>query len=148
MTLFGSKDTPTAQQQRPRRGPNPMQFPEEGSIPLTEKELRAEGITYCLGQIQSHYQCLARARVRMELQTESVLGSAVSNAQICTSSSSSTYRNHTWQRGWIPTKDLNGTIITLECALTPTRQLTNASLIIAKWKSKSAKGKFGKEKRD
>jgi hypothetical protein len=73
MTLFGSKDTSTTQQQRPRRGPNPMQFPEEGSIPLTEKELRAEGITYCLNQIQSHYQCLARARVRIDMQTESVL---------------------------------------------------------------------------
>jgi hypothetical protein len=72
MTLFGSKEPQTAQQQKPRRGPNPMQFPDEGSIPLTEKELKADGITYCLDHIQLHYQCLARARVRMELQ-ESVL---------------------------------------------------------------------------
>jgi hypothetical protein len=73
MTLFGSKEPTTTQQQKSRRGPNPMQFPDEGSIPRTEKELKADGITNCLDYIQSHYyQCPARARVRMELQ-ESVL---------------------------------------------------------------------------
>ena len=88
-----------------------MQFPEEGSIPLTEKELRAEGITYCLDEIQAQYQCLARARVRKDPRNPTLWLEGLSLTQKLQLANFS-HRNHTWPTVWTLVKDLNGTIIT------------------------------------
>jgi len=49
-----------------RRGINPMIFPKDDVvIAVTEKELRAQGVKFCLRKIQAHNQCLVKSKVRM-----------------------------------------------------------------------------------
>ena len=108
-----------------------MQFPQEGSIPLTEKELRAEGITYCLDEIRAQYQCLEKARVRKKLRKLSLWLEGLALTQKLRLAIISN-RNHTWPMGWTPARDLNGTIITFKCALIPLKPPINVSLIIVK----------------
>ncbi|CAB9522679.1 expressed unknown protein [Seminavis robusta] len=63
-SLFTPMTRTTHAEAAPRhhRGPNPMVFPKEGTIPITQSELRAQGVTFCIQQIQTQYLCLEKAR--------------------------------------------------------------------------------------
>ena len=41
-----------------------MVFPKDERIPVTEKELHAQGVNFCLHKILAKNQCMAKARVR------------------------------------------------------------------------------------
>ena len=45
------------------KGLNPMRFPRNDRIPVTEKELQAQGIKFCFHKILAQNRCLAIARV-------------------------------------------------------------------------------------
>ena len=48
----------------PLKGLHPMKFPKDGDvIPVTEKELRAQGVKFCLHKIMAQNQCLVKAKV-------------------------------------------------------------------------------------
>ena len=48
------------------KGLHPMKFPRDDYvIPVTEKELRAQGVNFCLHKIMAQNQCLAKAKVNV-----------------------------------------------------------------------------------